>query len=45
MRVLLDTNVVLDIMLRRAPWLADAEAIWDSNQRGHLTGLQHHTHQ
>lgn len=28
MRVLLDTNVVLDHLLNRAPWAADATAIW-----------------
>jgi hypothetical protein len=36
MRVLLDTNIVLDIMLRRAPWVIDGEVIWEANQRGHL---------
>lgn len=28
MRVLLDTNVVLDAMLQRAPWHAEADAIF-----------------
>lgn len=32
MRVLLDTNVVLDGLLDRQPWAASAEAIW----RAHL---------
>ena len=28
MRVLLDTNIVLDALLQREPWSADAESIW-----------------
>jgi predicted nucleic acid-binding protein len=28
MRILLDTNVVLDALLGRAPWSGDAESIW-----------------
>ena len=28
MRILLDTNVVLDVLLKREPWQADASAIW-----------------
>ena len=37
MRVLLDTNVVLDVLLRRGQWLAEAEAIWQANLDGRLT--------
>lgn len=37
MRVLLDTNVVLDVLLRRGQWLADAEAVWRATSRGQLT--------
>ena len=29
LRVLLDTNVVLDLTLRREPWLTEARAMWD----------------
>ena len=29
-RVLRDTNVVLDVLLRREPWLADAQALWQA---------------
>jgi len=30
-RVLLDTNVVLDALLERAPWVAEAKAIWEAH--------------
>ena len=36
-RVLLDTNVVLDVLLRRGEWLADAEAVWQAAANGRLT--------
>jgi hypothetical protein len=32
MTVLLDLNVVLDTLLGREPWRAEADAIWDANQ-------------
>jgi predicted nucleic acid-binding protein len=28
MRVLLDTNMALDVLLQREPWLADARRLW-----------------
>ncbi|HEX5444909.1 MAG TPA: PIN domain-containing protein, partial [Pirellulales bacterium] len=31
-----DTNIVLDILLRRSEWLADAEPIWQANLTGRL---------
>ena len=37
MRVLLNTNVVLDVLLRRDPWEADASAIWRAVDNGTLT--------
>jgi predicted nucleic acid-binding protein len=37
MRVLLDTNVVLDAMLQRAPWRADAEAILKAAAAGRVS--------
>ncbi|HET6884007.1 MAG TPA: PIN domain-containing protein [Pirellulales bacterium] len=37
MRVLLDTNVVLDVLLQRAEWLADAERVWQASADGRLT--------
>ena len=32
-RILLDTNVVLDALLERDPWVAEARAIWDAHLR------------
>jgi predicted nucleic acid-binding protein len=37
MRVLLDTNVVLDALLRRPPWHAAAATVLDAVQRGRLS--------
>jgi predicted nucleic acid-binding protein len=34
MNVFLDTNIVLDLLLERAPWLAEAEAIAEFSARG-----------
>ncbi len=39
MRVLLDTNVVLDVLLNRQPWVADAGAIWAACDQGRLDGF------
>jgi predicted nucleic acid-binding protein len=36
MKVLLDVNVVLDVLLQRQPWLADAQAVWDTASDGRL---------
>lgn len=38
-RVLLDTNVVLDVVLARAPWDADAVVLLDGIARGELEGF------
>ena len=37
MRVLLDTNVVLDVLLKRDPWQAEASALWQAVDGGQLT--------
>lgn len=37
MRVLLDTNIILDVLLRREPWRAEADALWQANDIGRLT--------
>ena len=34
MRVLLDINVVLDVLLARQPWFADAAQVWDAHRNG-----------
>lgn len=36
MRVLIDTNVVLDVLLARDPWRAEARAIWQATEDGKL---------
>jgi predicted nucleic acid-binding protein len=33
-RLLLDTNVVLDVLLARDPWFADAQRIWQAHRDG-----------
>ena len=37
MRILLDTNVVLDVLLKREPWQAEASALWRAVDGGQLT--------
>ena len=37
--VLVDTNVVLDVVLRREPWAADAARLLDAVARGQLRGF------
>ena len=36
MKVLLDVNVVLDVLLQRHPWVSDAQEIWDAAHDGRL---------
>ena len=36
MKVLLDTNVVLDVLLERQPWLSCAQTIWQAGLDGRL---------
>ncbi|HEY9603124.1 MAG TPA: PIN domain-containing protein [Allocoleopsis sp.] len=38
MRVLVDTNIVLDFLLEREPFLQDAEALFDAIGSGRITG-------
>lgn len=33
MRVLLDANVVLDVLLNRQPWVVDSSAVWHLNDK------------
>ena len=37
MNVLIDTNVVLDVLLNRAPWVADSSAVWDAHRDGRIS--------
>lgn len=39
MKVLLDTNVVVDVLLNRQPHVADSAQIFRLVEQGHLTGL------
>lgn len=39
MRILLDTNVVLDVLLDRQPWVTDAAQIWRMCLDGRLSGF------
>ena len=34
MKILLDTNVILDMMLKRAPWVVEAEGLWKAVEAG-----------
>jgi predicted nucleic acid-binding protein len=36
MNVLLDMNVVLDVLLVRQPWFAEASLLWDANRNGQI---------
>ena len=38
MRVLLDTNVILDVLLDRAPWVDPASTLWRAVDEGKITG-------
>jgi predicted nucleic acid-binding protein len=38
MRVLFDTNVVLDVLLQREPWVSEASALWQADDEGRITG-------
>jgi predicted nucleic acid-binding protein len=37
--VLVDTNVLLDVLLRRQPFVEDAQRIWSIVERGQIQGL------
>ena len=39
MRVLVDTNVLLDVLVKREPFYADSAAIWALAEQGKLDGL------
>jgi predicted nucleic acid-binding protein len=38
MQVLFDTNVVLDVLLNRDPWVAQSSAVWRAADEGHVVG-------
>ncbi len=39
MRVLFDTNIILDLLLDRVPFADDAAALWQANADGRLEGF------
>ena len=39
MRVLLDLNVIVDVLLKRDPWRIEAEEIWNANWNGRLQAM------
>src|SRR5260370_30060636 len=36
---LLDISVILDLLLNRSPWAADAAFIWDAHRKGQIKAL------
>jgi hypothetical protein len=36
MRVLFDLNIILDVLLNRAPWVTDSAAVWDAHRGGEI---------
>jgi predicted nucleic acid-binding protein len=38
MRVLFDTNVVLDVLLNRDPWVTQSSSVWQANDEGQVDG-------
>lgn len=44
MRILLDTNVILDIFLDREPFVNDAGLIWKAHEEGRLTAYIYSYH-
>ncbi len=38
MRVLFDTNIVLDVLLKRDPFVAEASALWAANDADEMVG-------
>lgn len=38
MKVLFDTNIVLDVLLDRTPWVRESSALWQANDAGQVVG-------
>ena len=38
MHILFDINVVLDVLLKRKPWVTEAIAVWQANDEGRIVG-------
>lgn len=39
MNVFIDTNVLMDVLLERAPFVAESRSVWFLAERGKITGL------
>ncbi len=39
LRVLFDTNVVLDVLMARQPWVREAVVLWEAVDEGRLSGF------
>lgn len=38
MKVLIDANVILDVLLNRSLWVTDSQAVWEANHRQQIQG-------
>ena len=38
MNLLFDTNVILDVLLNRSPWVTDAQKVWQACDDGNVAG-------
>lgn len=38
-RIFLDTNVILDVLLEREPWVNEGKEIWQAHDEGQITGF------
>lgn len=38
MQVLIDTNVLLDVLLKREPWVSDSYGVWLANDQDRIAG-------
>jgi predicted nucleic acid-binding protein len=38
MRILFDTNVLLDVLLKRDPWVAQSSSAWQASDEGKIIG-------
>jgi len=38
MRVLFDTNIILDVLLNREPWVEGSGALWQAHDEGRISG-------
>jgi predicted nucleic acid-binding protein len=38
MRILLDTNIILDVLLRRSPWSTESSAVWQAVDNEQVSG-------